>query len=60
VVADVPADADLIRITYVLLDAGTAWAANFDFQEVPLSVPLSETAPLSGTAPRNLDFTVQP
>jgi predicted Ser/Thr protein kinase len=58
VVVDVPSDAGSIRITYVLLDVGTAWAADFEFQEVPLSVPLS--APLNGAAPRNLDFTFRP
>jgi hypothetical protein len=58
VVVDVPADAGSIRITYSLLDTGTAWAAGFDFQEVPLSVPLSATP--NGKAPRNLDFTARP
>jgi len=54
VVVDVPSDADLIHITYGLVGAGTAWAANFDFQEVSRSVPLS------GTTPSNLDFTAHP
>ena len=58
VVVDVPSDAGLIRTTYTLLDVGTAWAVDFGFREVPLSVPLSATP--NGTAPRNLDFTARP
>jgi hypothetical protein len=54
VVDDIPLDADVIQIAFVLEGAGTAWASNFDFQEVPASVPLTETLP------RNLDFTIRP
>ncbi len=54
VVTDIPSDADLIRFMFSLLGAGTAWAGNFDFQEVGRSVPLTIRAP------RNLDFTAQP
>jgi len=53
VVVDVPADADLIGIALSLTGTGTAWAADFDFREVSRSVPLT------GAAPRNLDFTAQ-
>jgi hypothetical protein len=54
VVDDIPADADVIHIAFSLMGAGTAWASSFDFQEVPASVPLSQTLP------RNLDFTIRP
>jgi hypothetical protein len=53
VIADVPPDAESIKISFSLRDTGLAWATNFEFQEVSISVPLT-----SESGPQNLDFTL--
>ena len=51
VVVDVPADADMIRLGVLLQGAGTLWADDLLFAQVPITVPLTRRM-----QPENLKF----